>query len=82
MEAVLAFRALLLMAAAAGLAACHDTEVVNAAPPGITLRVDRANAAEANARADRYCQQYGKRARLQAIHPSTGSDSIAQYECG
>jgi hypothetical protein len=82
MEASLWVRVLLPLAAVAALAACRDAEVVNAAPPGITLRVDRDNTAEANARADRYCQQYGKRARLQTIRPSTGSDSIAQYECG
>jgi hypothetical protein len=71
-----------VVALAGVVAACTGPEVVNSTPPGISLRVDRENASEANARADRYCQQYGKRARLQSVHPTTGTDSVAQYECG
>jgi hypothetical protein len=71
-----------LVALAGAVAACTGPDVVDSTPPGITLRVDRDNASEANARADRYCQQYGKRARLQSVRPTTGSDSVAQYECG
>lgn len=71
-----------MVALASAVAACTGPDVVNATPPGITLRVDRENASDANARADRYCQQYGKRARLQSVRPTTGAESVAQYECG
>jgi hypothetical protein len=71
-----------VLAAAAAVAACTGPEVVNSTPPGITLRVDRNNTAEANARADRYCQQYGKRARLANVQPTSAAESVAQYQCG
>jgi hypothetical protein len=71
-----------MLVVAAGIAACTGPEVVNAAPPGITLRIDRSNTAEANARADRYCQQYGKRARLQNVQPTNSAESVAEYQCG
>jgi hypothetical protein len=71
-----------LLAVAGTLGACAGPEVVNSTPPGITLRVDRSNTAEANARADRYCQQYGKRARLQNVQPTSTTESVAQYQCG
>lgn len=74
-------RFLLLLAAAGALAACsHQPRAVSSAPPGISYRFEGDNIADANQRADQYCQQYGKRARLQTINRS-GSDNIAVYDC-
>lgn len=74
-------RALLLLLAASSLAACGSTpRVVNSAPPGISYRFEGDNIADANQRADAYCQQYGKRARLQTVNRS-GTDKIAVYDC-
>ena len=73
-------RAVLLLVIASGLVACTAPRVVNSAPPGISYRFEGDNIASANERADSYCQQYGKRARLQGINHS-GSDSIAVYDC-
>jgi hypothetical protein len=73
-------RALLLLAVASSLAACSAPRIVNSAPPGISYRFEGDNIASANERADAYCQQYGKRARLQGIN-SAGKDSIAVYDC-
>jgi len=75
-------RFVFLLLVAGALVGCSGPEVVNSTPPGITLRVDRNDTAEANARADRYCQQYGKRARLQNVQPTTSTESVAQYQCG
>jgi hypothetical protein len=63
------------------LAACPEPAIVDPAPPGITLRIDRGNTSDANQRADRYCQSYGKRAHLGSIQPGAGSESIATYAC-
>jgi uncharacterized lipoprotein YajG len=74
-------RILLSLVLAGALAACsHEPRTVSAAPPGISYRFDGNNIADANQRADQYCEQYGKRARLQTIDHS-GSDSIAVYAC-
>jgi hypothetical protein len=74
-------RVLLLLLAAGSLVACSSTpRVVDSTPPGISYRFEGDNIADANQRADSYCQQYGKRARLQAVNPS-GSDKIAVYDC-
>jgi uncharacterized lipoprotein YajG len=74
-------RVVLLLVAAGALAACsHRPNVVNAAPPGISYRFEGDNIADANQRAEQYCQQYGKRARLQTVNRS-GSDNIAVYDC-
>lgn len=63
------------------LAGCSSQpSVVNATPPGVSYRFAGDNVAEANARADRYCSQYGKRARLQTVNRGA-SDNIAVYEC-
>ena len=70
-----------LLAAMAMLGACaNEPRVVNATPPGVSYRFQGENVAEATSRADRYCQQYGKRARLQAVN-RTVTDNIAVYEC-
>jgi uncharacterized lipoprotein YajG len=72
---------LLLFAASATLAACAgEPRVINATPPGVSYRFQGENVAEATSRADRYCQQYGKRARLQSVNQSV-TDNIAVYEC-
>jgi hypothetical protein len=64
-----------------GVVGCGgQPQIVNSAPPGISYRVEDDNIADANQRADQYCQQYGKRARLQTVNHS-GSDSIAVYDC-
>jgi hypothetical protein len=74
-------RVLLLVVVGGGLAACgHNPSVVNPAPPGISYRFQGDDVAAANQRADQYCQQYGKQARLQTVNHS-GSDNIAVYEC-
>ncbi len=73
-------RAFLLLVGAGALAACSAPRVVDTAPPGISYRFDGDNIANANERADSYCQQYGKRARLQGINKA-GTDNIAVYDC-
>lgn len=74
-------RALLLLLAASSLVACSPTpHAVNSAPPGISYRYEGDNIASANQRANAYCQQYGKHARLQTVNRS-GSDNIAVYDC-
>lgn len=68
--------------AAAALAGCAtEPRVVNATPPGISYRFAGENVGEANLKAERYCAQYGKRARLQAVQRGV-SENIAVYECG
>lgn len=72
---------LLLLAAMAMLTACaSEPQAINPTPPGVSYRFQGENVAEATSRADRYCQQYGKRARLQAVNQSV-TDNIAVYEC-
>ena len=74
-------RVLLWVALVGGLAACsHNQTIVNPAPPGISYRFQGDDTASADQRADQYCQQYGKQARLQKVGHS-GSDNIAVYEC-
>ncbi len=74
-------RVVLLLVAAGALAACsHQPNIANAAPPGISYRFQGDDIAGANQRADQYCQQYGKHARLQTVNRS-GSDNIAVYDC-
>jgi uncharacterized lipoprotein YajG len=70
-----------VFAATVFLTACaSEPRVVSATPPGVSYHFLGENIAEATARADRYCQQYGKRARLQAVN-RTATDNIAAYEC-
>jgi uncharacterized lipoprotein YajG len=70
-----------VLAAVFLLAACaSEPRVVNATPPGVSYRFQGENVADATLRADRYCQQYGKRARLQAVN-RTVTDNVAVYEC-
>jgi hypothetical protein len=64
------------------LAACSGPQIVQETAPSVSFRVDQNGAAEATARADRYCQNYGKRARLTSTQPTTTGEQIAHYECG
>ncbi len=72
---------LLAFAVAAPLVAGCEREpkIVNPPPPGISYRF-KDNIADAQQRAEQYCQQYGKRAHLQNVNQS-GSDHIAVYDC-
>jgi hypothetical protein len=75
-------RILTLLAVAGGVVACSgEPQIAGASPPGVSYRFQGDNIADANQRADRYCQQYGRHARLQTVNHS-GTDSIAVYECG
>jgi uncharacterized lipoprotein YajG len=70
-----------LVVAAALIAGCAgEPRVVNATPPGVSFRYSGDNATDANIRADRYCAQYGKRARLAGVQRGA-SENIAAYEC-
>jgi uncharacterized lipoprotein YajG len=74
-------RVLLLLAVAGIVAGCaSQPKVVGAAPPGISYRFEGDNIADANQRAENYCQQYGKHAQLQTVNHS-GSDNIAVFDC-
>ena len=57
----------------------REPHIVNPPPPGISYRF-KDDIADAQQRAEQYCQQYGKRAHLQNINQS-GSDRIAVYDC-
>jgi hypothetical protein len=70
-----------VLAAAALVGCASEPRVVNATPPGISYRFAGDNVAEANLRADRYCAQYGKRARLANVQRGA-TENIAVYECG
>lgn len=76
-------RLAMLFAATAAVAACATQEpprIVGNPPPGISYRFQGDDIAATNQRADRYCQQYGRHARLQTVQHS-GSDNIAVYDC-
>jgi hypothetical protein len=73
-------RVLLLLLAAIVAACSQSPHVINPAPPGISYRFQGDDVANADQRAEQYCQQYGKQARRQAVKPS-GSDRIAVYDC-
>jgi uncharacterized lipoprotein YajG len=74
-------RAALFLAAACGLAACSaQPRLISQAPPGVSYRFEGDNIADANVRAEQYCQQYDKHARLQTVNNS-GDDKIAVYDC-
>lgn len=69
-----------ILAMLATLVACTGPTEVASSPPGVSYRVTGDNVSDANLRADRYCQQYSKRAVLDGINQS-GSDRIAAYSC-
>src|SRR5690242_8587490 len=71
-----------ILAATALLAAgcANGTHEIAAAPPSVSYQVAGNNVSQANARAVRYCQQYGLAAQLQGVQPS-GSGNVATYTC-
>jgi hypothetical protein len=73
-------RSALLIALGLGLTACAGPSEVASTPPGISYRIAGDNVADANLRADTYCQRYNRRAVLDGINQS-GSDRIAVYSC-
>jgi hypothetical protein len=65
----------------AGLAACSGgPRIVGAPPPGIAYRLDGAATDAFDQRAEQYCQNYGKHAKLQSVERS-GDASVAEYSC-
>jgi hypothetical protein len=71
-----------LIVIAGALAGCTPTQEVARTPPGVSYRFQGDNIGEANARADRYCQQYGARARLQGVNRAGPADNVAVFACG
>lgn len=74
---------LTLLAILGSLAACAyqpSPHEVAASPPSVSYQVYGNDVAQANARADSYCQQYGQYANLQGVQPN-GSQSLATYTC-
>ena len=64
----------------AALTSCAGAPRPLGAPPGVSYRLVSETLAERTARAERYCGQYSKRARLKDIESRAGDD-IARYEC-
>jgi hypothetical protein len=65
------------------LAACSagTPAIVGTPPPGIAYRLDsNGSTAETDQRAERYCGDHGKHARLQGIDRGSGAP-IAEYAC-
>jgi len=54
--------------------------ITNPAPPGLTVRVEKGNQAEAEARARQYCSQYGKRASLDKTNRGA-DETLLTYSC-
>ncbi len=74
-------RVLLVLTVLCGVAACSgQPHIVNSPPPGISYRFQGDDIAEANQRAEKYCQDYSKHAKLQTVNHG-GNDNIAIYEC-
>ncbi len=74
-------RIVFLLAVACGAAACSSQpQITGAPPPGISYRFQGDNMTEANQRAEKYCGDYGKHAKLQKVEHG-GADNIAVYEC-
>jgi hypothetical protein len=73
-------RTFLLFVAAALLSACAGESRPAGATPPVSYRFAGDDVSAANARADRYCHQFGKRARLDAVK-SAGADNVASYRC-
>lgn len=73
-----------LLVALGSLAACAyqppPPHEVATTPPSVSYQVYGNDVAQANARADSYCQQYGMYANLQGVQPN-GSQGLATYTC-
>src|ERR1700675_334022 len=74
--------AMALLLALGSLACCayQQTREVIATPPTVSYHVFGNDISQANAQADRYCQQYGMFSNLQSLQPN-GSQSLASYSC-
>ncbi len=72
-----------LLLALGSLAGCayQQTREVSATPPTVSYQVFGNDISQANAQADRYCQQYGMFSNLQTVQPN-GSQGVATYSCG
>lgn len=70
----------IIMALSSALVACTGPTEVASAPPGVSYRVNGSDVSDANLRADRYCQQYARRAVLDGLSQS-GGGQIANYSC-
>jgi hypothetical protein len=68
------------LVAAALIAGCASQQSETSAPPGISYRVSTGDMRNADERASKYCQQYGRRAQLQGVNHDNG-DNIAVYNC-
>jgi hypothetical protein len=72
---------LLIIVGSLGGCAYQQPREVNSTPPTVSYQVSGNDISQANAQADRYCQQYGMFANLQSLQPN-GSQSLATYSCG
>jgi len=71
----------LIMLSLAALAGCENPPpITNPPPPGLTVRVEKGNQAEAEARARQYCAQYGKRAVPGSVNRSA-NETLLSYSC-
>jgi hypothetical protein len=65
-----------------GLAACTTgPSVVDATPPAVSYRVTGNDMHEAGIKAERYCNQYGRRAELDTVNRTDVSGGVAVYRC-
>jgi hypothetical protein len=71
-----------LLLAVGSLAGCayQQPHEVNATPSTVSYQVYGNDISQANAQADRYCQQYGMFSNLQSLQPN-GSQGLATYSC-
>jgi hypothetical protein len=71
-----------LLVVVGSLAGCayQQPREVNSTPPTVSYQVNGNDISQANAQADRYCQQYGMFSNLQSLQPN-GSQSLASYSC-
>jgi hypothetical protein len=67
---------------AGSLAACGShTRVVSADANTVQIRYSGSRMEDANERAQRFCNQYGRVAQLRQTLPDSGSDHLALYDC-
>jgi hypothetical protein len=73
-------RAFLWLAAASVLTSCAGPSHSVGIPPTVSYRFSGDDISAADARADRYCHQFGKRARLDAV-TRADEENAASYRC-